>query len=119
MGCGSGKLYGQRGRAWGKVVSVESEGAGERKESDEENEELPRCTCADVWRLRTKDRVTDVDSRWSIEVRYMPRDSVVNVDAQMKRGKNRNQRPEGCYKSKYPKTSNEGERKRKLQAGPH
>jgi carbamoylphosphate synthase large subunit len=37
-----------------------------------------------VWRLKTKDRITDVDSRWSIEARYMPRDSVVDVGAQMK-----------------------------------
>jgi len=28
-----------------------------------------------VWRLKTKDRITDVDSRWSIEARYMPRDA--------------------------------------------
>lgn len=44
-----------------------------------------------VVRLETKDRMTNVDSRWSIEARYMPRDSVVDVDAQMKKGKNRNQ----------------------------
>lgn len=43
-----------------------------------------------MWRLGTKDRITDVDSRWSIEARYMPRDSVVDVDAQMKEEKKRN-----------------------------
>jgi hypothetical protein len=29
-------------------MSVESEGAGEGKEGDEENEGIPRCTCAYV-----------------------------------------------------------------------
>jgi len=38
-----------------------------------------------MWRLGTEDGITNVNSRWSIEARYMPRDSVVDVDAQMKR----------------------------------
>jgi hypothetical protein len=57
-----------------------------------------------VWRLKTKDRIANVDSRWSIEVRYMPRDSVVDVGAQMKRGKKQKPSARGYYKSKSPKT---------------
>jgi len=57
-----------------------------------------------MWRLGTEDRITNVNSRWSIEARYMPRDSVVDVDAQMKRE---------YYKSEFPKTSCEVGRRRK------
>lgn len=71
-----------------------------------------------VWRLGTKDRITNVDSRWSNEARYMPRDSVVDVDAQMRTGKKKAEtKDQRCYKSKPP--ASEGKTPRRAPTNQH
>lgn len=103
-------VYGGRGRVMSE--SVKSGGAGEGKGSDEVNGNFQDVLRVRVRRLKTKDRIANVDSRWSIEVRYKPRDSVVDVGAQMKRGKNRNQVPEDTTSPNLQRPRG-GERRRK------
>jgi len=83
--------------------SVGSCREGGKEGNEERVRETPSCTCA-VEGLETKGRITNLVNRWSIGVRYTPRDTVVDADAQMKEQRQKLKTKEH-YKSKPPRTS--------------